>query len=160
MPVRRAGLIGLALVFLLSSPAVSQSPEWFGTWRLNLQQSTYSPGPPPHVRATRRVEAFDDGIRIVENLVRTRGGVTHLEWTGRLDGRDYRVHGVDLFVTYAYREVDAHTLEGIIKVDGAVTSTSRETLSPDGTTLTIVTIGQNSQENLKTTTVYQRIGDL
>ena len=131
-----------AFVLALMLQSLSaQAPSWTGTWRLDLSRSEFIPGPAPYVRATRRIEPFGDSIRIVEDLVRVRGGITHLEWTGKLDGRDYRVHGVDLFVTYAYRNVDPVTLEGVVKVDGAVVSTSRETLSADGGMVTIVTRG-------------------
>ena len=133
-------VVALVLVLIVQS-AFAQTPSSLGTWRLDLSRSEFIPGPAPYVRATRRVEPFGDSIRIVEDLVRVRGGITHLEWTGKLDGRDYRVHGVDLFVTYAYRIVDPVTLEGVVKVDGAVVSTSRETFSADGGMLTIVTKG-------------------
>ena len=32
-----------------------------------------------------------DGIKVVYDMVRPRGGVTHMEWTGKLDGMDYAV---------------------------------------------------------------------
>jgi hypothetical protein len=133
-------IVVLVLVLIFQS-AFAQTPSWLGTWRLDLSRSEFIPGPAPYVRATRRVEPFGDSIRIVEDFVRVRGGITHLEWTGKLDGRDYRVHGVDLFVTYAYRIVDPVTLEGVVKVDGAVASTSRETFSADGGMVTIITRG-------------------
>ena len=80
-----------------------------------------------------------------------------MEWNGQPDGRDYRVHGVDLFVTYAYRQIDGRTLEGTVKVDGVVTSTSRETVSADGQMLTVVTIGQHAQAGVKTTMRFTRL---
>lgn len=136
----QATLVAFVCVLIVQTIS-AQAPSWTGTWRLDLSRSEFIPGPAPYVRATRRVELFDGGIRIVEDLVRVRGGITHLEWTGKLDGRDYRVHGVDLFVTYAYRNVDPVTLEGVVKLDGAVVSTSRETFSADAGMITIVTRG-------------------
>lgn len=147
----------LATFLLLFSLAIeAQAPAWLGTWRFQPAQSSFTPEQPPFVRATRRVEPSPDGIRIVEDLVRPRGGVTHLEWTGALDGVDRRVHGVDLFVTYAYRRVDDRTLEGVVKVDGIVTSRSRETVSEDGRTLTIQTTGESAQQGVRSTTIFQR----
>ena len=98
----------------------------------------------------------EDFVSLVTVKVRARGGVTHLEWTGTLDGVDARVHGVDLFVTYAYRRVDDRTLEGVVKVDGIVTSRSRETVSEDGRTLTIQTTGESAQQGVRSTTIFQR----
>ena len=148
----------IAAFLLLFSLAVdAQTPAaWLGAWRFEPSQSSFTPAPPPFARAMRRVEPSPDGIRLVEDFVRPRGGVTHLEWTGALDGADSRVHGVDLFVTYAYRRADDRTLEGVVKVDGIVTSRSRETVSTDGQTLTIQTTGENAQQGLRSTMVFRR----
>jgi hypothetical protein len=142
------------LVFSLAIDA--QGPTWLGAWRFDPAQSSFTPETPPFVRATRRVESAPGGIRVVEEFVRPRGGVTHLEWTGVLDGSESRVHGVDLFVTYAYRQVDDRTLEGIVRVDGRVTSRSREMVSEDGQTLTIQTTGEIAQQGLRSTLVFRR----
>lgn len=150
------GRLAALLVLLLTLPVSSQSPDWFATWQLDAARSSYSPGPAPYVRATRRIERLDNAIRIVEDLVQVRGGIVHLEWTGQFDGRDSRVHGVDLLVTYAYRQIDPLTLEGVIKVDGVVTSRSRESLSTDGKMLTIETIGEGPQAGLEVKAVYRR----
>ncbi len=152
--MKTAPIAAFCVVFSLAIGA--QAPPWLGDWRFEPTQSSFTPASRPFVRATRRVEALPDGIRIVEDLVRPRGGVTHLEWTGALDGADSRVHGVDLFVTYAYRRVDDRTLEGLVKVDGIVTSRSRETISSDGHTLTIQTTGENAQQGLRSTLIFQR----
>ena len=65
-------------------------------------------------------------------MVRPRGGVTHLEWTGQFDGRDYPVQGVEEFVTYAYQRIDDRTYDVITKLDGRPAATSRAVLSADG----------------------------
>ena len=147
----------LAAVLFVNLPVVAQAPAWGGLWRLDIARSEFVPAPAPYVRGTRRIETSGAGVRIIEEFVRPRGGLVHLEWTGQLDGHDYRVHGVDLFVTYAYRQTDARTLEGTVKVDGVVTSTSRETISPDGGTFTVVTVGQNTQAGMKTTMRFTRV---
>lgn len=147
----------LAAVLLVNLPVVAQAPAWEGSWRLDLARSEFVPAPAPYVRGTRRIETSGSSLRIVEDFVRPRGGLIHLEWNGQPDGRDYRVHGVDLFVTYAYRQIDGRTLEGTVKVDGVVTSTSRETISADGQMLTVVTIGQHAQAGVKTTMRFTRL---
>jgi hypothetical protein len=43
----------LAAVLVVGSIARTQSSDpWIGTWRVNLEKSTYSPGPKPTVAAT------------------------------------------------------------------------------------------------------------
>ena len=91
-------------------------------------------------------------ITIVDEMVRNRGGITHLEWTGKFDGIDYPVQGVELVLTNAYRRVDDRTYELIQKIDGEVVATSRLTMSPDGRTITTV----NSSKTASATTIYER----
>ena len=141
------------IVLALAGVSAAQiQPSWFGTWTLNLAKSSYSPGPPPFKRAMRRIEASASGITITDEMVRSRGGITHLEWTGRFDGQDYPVQGVELVLTNAYRRVDDRTYELIQKIDGEVVATSRLTMSPDGRTITTV----NSSKTASATTVYVR----
>ena len=138
---------------------------WFGTWELNLEKSVYNPGPAPYKRASYRIEPLDsargkpldDGIKVVYDMVRPRGGVTHMEWMGRLDGMDYAVQGVEEYVTNAYRALSDREWEVVLKVDGRVAARSRISLSADGNTMTTVTTGRNAQgADVKTTTVYER----
>lgn len=133
----------------------AQAPAWAGEWRLDVAQS--EPGPAPYVRGTRQVQVRQGGIRIVEDFVRPRGGTVHLEWTGALDGRDRRVHGVDLYVTYAYWQLDERTLDGIVKVDGVLASRSRERVSSDGRIMTVETTTENAPQRDRSTAVYVRV---
>ena len=98
---------------------------WLGTWTLNVAKST-SVGAFPYRRGTRRISAAADGtITIVDDLVRIRGGVLHLEWTGKFDGGDYPVQGVEVVLTSAYRRVDDRTWELNQKIDGDPVATVR-----------------------------------
>jgi hypothetical protein len=129
---------------------------WLGTWSLSVEKSTYS-GAPPYKRGTMTVEPWQDGIRMVSDLVGIRGGVTHLEWTGRFDGMDYPVQGIDEALTYAYSAVDARTFEMRVKADGRLVGRSRATIAPDGRTLTTVTSGVTPSGRTSTsTTVYEK----
>src|SRR5436190_18220200 len=97
MNLFRAFVFSWLIPFALPGGLAAQPPRnLFGTWTLNVARSTYSPGPPPYKRATRRIEPAGDGIKIIDEQVRTRGGIVHLEWAGKLDGLDYAVQGVEL----------------------------------------------------------------
>lgn len=142
------------LTFTALPVVLAGQPEasLFGTWKLNLARSTYSPGAPPFKRATRRIESSGDRIKITDDQVRSRGGVTHLEWTGKFDGSDYPVQGVELVLTNAYRRVDDQTYELVQKIDGEVVARSRIVISPDGKTITTV----NSSRTASAITVYDK----
>ena len=146
---------------LVAFPGVSadQTPSaWFGSWSLNVARSTYDPGPPPYKRATYTIEPWDtDGMKVIYEMVHPRGGVTHLEWLGRIDGKDYPLQGIDAFVTYAYSQVSPGVYETIVKMGGRVAAKSTVTLSEDGKTMTTTTKGVDSSGRPATTiTVYEK----
>jgi hypothetical protein len=126
------------LVGTVAGSVVGQTPAlWFGTWRLNVAASMSGPEPLPYKRGTRRITpAENGGVTIVDDLVRSRGGVLHLEWTGKFDGRDYPVQGVEVALTYAYRRLDDRTCELTEKIDGEVVAGARLAISADGRVLT------------------------
>jgi hypothetical protein len=147
-----------AALLIRPCPVLAQAPaEWFGTWHLNLTKSTYDPGPPPYKRANYTIEPWESGLKVVYEMVHPRGGVTRLEWTGRLDGREYPLRGLDEVVTYAYTRQPDGTCEVVVRRDGRVAAMSTISLSADGRTMTTTTRGEDSRGRLvATTTVYER----
>jgi hypothetical protein len=156
------GLVVVALLIaLLGLPLTSaaQTPStWFGSWSLNVARSTYDPGPPPYKRATYTIEPWGtDGMKVIYEMVHPRGGVTHLEWQGRIDGNDYPLQGIDAFVTYAYNQVSPGVYETIVKMGGRLAAKSTVTVSEDGKTMTTTTKGVDaSGRRVTTITVYER----
>jgi hypothetical protein len=155
----RSGVVAIASILVsLASSGSAQSPEWFGTWTLNLDKSAYDPGPTPYKRATMKVEPLTDGrVRFSYDFVFRRGGVQHIEWDGRFDGKDYIVQGTDEYVTYAYRQTAARTYEITAKLDSRTTAMAVATMSADGRTL-ITTTRRNGErgEIITNTTVYEK----
>jgi hypothetical protein len=160
MLVRR--MLVAVVVACLAAPGwlngQAQAP-WFGTWRLDPARSTERPDPSPYRRVTLRIEpSGDDGLAVIYDMVGTRGGVTHMEWTGRFDGRDYPVQGVDYVLTNAYRQLDNRRYEIVIKVDGQIAATAVATVSPDGHTLSVETRERDPRGGtVATTAVYDRL---
>jgi hypothetical protein len=150
----------LAVVSLLAGSKTVESHDvdpWFGTWTLNLSRSIYEPGPPPYTRASYVIEPVNDRIKVTYDMVYPRGGTTHMEWTGKFDGRPYQLQGVDEYVTYAYRRVDDRTYDVELRIDDRLAGVSRVTLSPDGRVITTTTTGRDSTgRRVTTTTVYEK----
>jgi len=141
----------LALVMLpLNSAGQAQAP-WFGIWKMDFAQSTGHPET-RFRKVTSRIEPWKDGLKVTYDAVGVRGGVMHMEWRGRFDGRDYPVQGVDYVLTNAYSRIDDHTYQIVIKVDGAAAATARVVISLDGKTLTTVT----TEKKATTTAVYEK----
>jgi hypothetical protein len=148
----------LAFVVLPLTSAAQTPSSWFGSWSLNVARSAYDPGPPPYTRATYTIEPWGvDGMKVIYEMVHPRGGVTHLEWQGRIDGKDYPLQGIDAFVTYAYNQVSPGVYGTIVKMGGRVAAKSTVTVSADGKTMTTTTKGVDSSGRVVTTvTVYER----
>jgi len=127
---------------------------WFGTWKLNPEKST-SNSESRFKRVMLKVEPWQDGLKVLYDMVGIRGGVTHMEWTGKFDGKDYPVQGVDYVLTNAYTRLDEQSYQIVIKVDGAVAATAKVVVSSDGKTLTTSTVEKNARgESVTSTTVY------
>ena len=142
----RTLIISLHLVVLVAAQASAAGadavPEsWLGSWALNVARSTYASGDAPYRRAAYRIERAADGFRVIYDMVHPRGGTTHLEWTGRMDGRDYPLQGVDQAITYAYTPAGRDAWEIVVRIDGRVAARSRVTVSADGRTMTTTTAG-------------------
>ena len=159
----RTLIISVTLAALTAaSPAVASGiaavpAAWFGTWALNVGRSDYGSAPAPYKRATFRIEPAGDGIRVVYDMVHPRGGTTHLEWTGLVDGRDYALQGVDQAITYAYSARSDGAHEIVVKIDGRVAARSRVSVSADGRTMTTrTTAGAPGRQPTVSTTVYEK----
>jgi hypothetical protein len=156
---RRALLTAAVAAGCLSPRALVGREEdpWFGTWRLDPDRSARRSTSSPYTRVTLRIEPWEDGLTVIYDMVGTRGGVTHVEWRGRFDGRDYAVQGVDYVLTNAYRRIGDRRYEIVVKVDGATAATAVAEVSPDGRTLTVETAERaGSGETVETTAVYER----
>jgi hypothetical protein len=151
-------VLALAPMPAQSPPAAAPVPQaWFGTWTLNIAKSRYTAGSAPYTRATYTIAPWKDGLKVTYEMVYPRGGWTRLEWSGRLDGNDYPVQGLDEVVTYAYRPLPDGSCEVTVKFDGRPTATSLITLSADGRTMTTRTAGRGAQgQAVSTETVYEK----
>ena len=179
----RVVLVFLAIASLPLRPVEAQAqagrPPWFGTWQLVPEPAGRFESP-AYKKVTIRIEPWEErrqgvpgdseerrqgvpgdreqGIRVTYELVKARGGIEHREWTGRFDGRDYAVQGLDYFLTNAYRVIDDHSYEITIKRDGRAVATARAVVSPDGESLTVTTSENDAKGRPVTTTaVYRRL---
>jgi len=106
---------------------------------------------------TLRIEPWNDGLRVVYDMVRRRGGITHMEWSGRFDGRDYPVQGADYVLTNAYRRLSDSSYEITVRVDGREVAVATAVVSHDRSRLTVETVERDAAGNpKKTTAVYTR----
>jgi hypothetical protein len=124
-----------------------------GTWKQNMEKSTYSPGPAPPKGSTsfRQYAAGEDGSIVAITMNISQGGLPSLGAisAANYDGREYAQHtlatlatslrahvGPQITRTIAYTPIDRNTVEIIQRQDGMVVAKSKRTISQDGKTMT------------------------
>jgi hypothetical protein len=113
---------------------------------VNLEKSTYSPGPKPTVAAQVKIEPAPNGMKTTIDGVNPQGEKTHTEGVAAFDGKDYPVKGTpNPDSTSTIKRIDARSFENQGKVGGKPTVTTRVMISPDGKTLTATQTGTNPQ---------------
>jgi hypothetical protein len=139
-----------------SRTIVAQQAAWFGTWQqIPPERKWFDPW--PYQQVTLRIEPSADGMRVVYDMVRRRGGIQHMEWSGRFDGKDYAVQGVDYVLTNAYRRLSDRSYEIVVRVDGSQAATATALISADGQTMTVNTVERDERgQTRKTSAAYLR----
>jgi hypothetical protein len=143
------------IFFILIALSPETQAPWIGIWKLDPARSTAASD--RYKRVITRIQPSGDGLKVTYEMVGTRGGVSHLEWTGNLDGRDYPVEGADYVLTNAYTLLGDRSYRIVAKVEGAVAETAVVEVSADGKTLTSTTSLRNPRgETVTTLSVYQK----
>jgi hypothetical protein len=108
---RIAVVVTLAAVLVVGSIARTQTSDpWIGTWKVNLEKSTYSPGPKPTVPGTVKIEPSAAGIKTTIDATDPEGKPTHAESVAAFDGKDSPVKGAQRpNTTWALKRVELTT---------------------------------------------------
>jgi hypothetical protein len=140
----RSALIVLAMCLLagLTSVASAQGDAHVGTWELNLEKSTFNPGPPPQ-RQTLWYKAEGKGLTALLQGVDAAGKPIRLDpnnFAINFDGRDHPTPEVN-YDSSAWTRISANKYVVNRKKAGKVVLTSTNVVSEDGKTMTITTKG-------------------
>jgi hypothetical protein len=169
---RASSLVALAFFVLSSGTLAAQSPgpdPREGTWKLNLQRSTWSPGPGPQAQ-TCRIENRTDGFTSWTCAgVSATGEPTFSVTLRKYDGTDYPLYDITQvtnFIANGARSALTQTsrilngtVENVNKTNGQVTVTVRTTLSSDGRSYTSRQTGTNAQgQQVNDVLVFERVG--
>lgn len=148
-------MAALTLSTALLLAAAQAVDAWAGTWTLNLTKSTYELSAAPKSSVSKFEPAGDDWT-ITQDVVDAQGRATHTTLRAKFDGKDYPVEGL-LNVTFALTRIDDHTYDLVTNRDGAMLTTTRSVVSPDGKTRTSTTTGRNAQgQTGRNVAVYDR----
>ena len=152
-----AAVVVTFLVVLAGTTLAQPDSSNLGTWKLNLEKSTYSPGTAPK-SATFTNVAAGAGVKTTSDSVAADGTARHSEYTVVYDGKDNPITGNSLNGDVAAgTRIDANTVKFVYKKDGKVTVTSTNVVSGDRKTYTITSKGTNTLgQTINTVAVYDK----
>ncbi len=133
----------LALSLLSAGACFGQENANMGTWKLNEAKSTLDPTQGKN--HTVIYEPDGDSVKVTVIGTDKDGKPTRNEWTGKFDGKDYKVTGDEKLDTRAYTRVNNHTMDMAIKSDGEVVMTGRIMVSKDGKSRVVTTTRTNEK---------------
>jgi hypothetical protein len=139
---RRTVIWGLAIISGLASWSGARSlqagddPLW-GTWKLNIEKSTFSSGPPPKSNTHKYEPYGTDGVRATAHVVDAEGREINFQYSLKYDGKFYPVVGDPSRDMTSLKRIDAYTGVGANMKGGKVINSSRHVLSNHGRTLTV-----------------------
>jgi len=114
-----------------------QSDPQAGTWKMNLDRSTFVPGGPHPTGETVVIEEVEGGLKVVSS-----GG---FQYTAMYDGKDYPMTGSAAADGVVLKRFDPNTIETTRKKGGTVVTTNITFISGDGKTRSNVFQGKNAQ---------------
>jgi hypothetical protein len=134
--LRRLEFLIAILLGAVSLSAGFQQDLVLGTWVLNVEKSSYDPGPSPRSQ-TRTYETVPEGIRATIVTVDAKGQSMTARYTADYDSLEHPLTGSTTVDAIALKKIDARTAEATLTHARKVIGTARRVISPDGKTMTI-----------------------
>ena len=137
MRTNRFMLVSAALWFTAAAATFAASAH-LGTWKLNESKSEFAPGATKNHTVT-YAEAKDDMISLTVDGTDKDGKPVHWTWTGKFDGKQYKVEGNPIIDTVGYKALNDHTNSAIGMKDGKVVFTGTIKVAKDGKSRMVTT---------------------
>lgn len=129
----------IPVLLLLSSPRAQEPAAQdivLGTWVLDVEKSSYDPGPPPRSQ-TRTYEAHPKGVKATITTVNARGRSLTAEYVADYDSIEYPLTGSTQVDAIALKRITDYVAEATLLHARKVIGTARRQISMDGKTMTI-----------------------
>jgi hypothetical protein len=155
-----------------AKPATPKRPQqtgFFGKWNLSIARSTFqndltnfslsgADGSAPQWR-TMVFERVGDSVKHTTDtqLVTNATNFVRVQYTAKLDGREYPVDLSSTMDIVSLRQVDARTLERTAKDRGKVVETATFRLSADGQEITVTSEGTGQGVKYRNVQVFERV---
>ena len=126
-----------------------EANPWNGTWELNADKSKAPGGQIPHPSSTNIIEIDGITMRLIAEHTNTSGNLEHVEYTAKLDGKEYPVESTPPGpqpYTISLKEIDPRTRE-FVEVIGTFTIKGRDVLSEDGKSFSRIVESTDAEGN-------------
>jgi hypothetical protein len=127
-------LLGVAL-------SVSAADPLIGTWKLDVSKSVFSPGPAPQGQIRTYEVVPGGGLKLTLITVDVEGKSESIDLPATPDGKNYQISAPGLADTIVMTKITDLTAEAKLKHGDVIVGTSRRTVSPDGTSMTVTYSG-------------------
>jgi len=140
-------LLSLAgLVLAITAGNALAADNSIGTWKLNLEKSSYTPAPLPVKSLTSVREAVTGGVKVSNTGERTDGTAINATFTAKYDGSSSEVTGTGSpYDSIAVKQVNADTFTYEAKnTKTKYHAAGRTVISKDGKTMTTHAKGKDA----------------
>jgi len=154
MKRRMAVFATLVVVLAAGSLLFAQGNPFVGTWKLDLANSKYNPGPAPKSQT----RTWDASGMVMVNSIGATGTASSYGYTIKDDGKEYSTMGAipNTADKITSKKIDANTYEGNFLKAGKHVETTTFVVSNGGKTLTIHAKGVGPAGNFENTTVWNK----
>ena len=150
MRILTTALVALAMTAITAFGADNS----LGTWKLNVEKSTYTPAPFPLKNLTLTREASDGGVKVTIAGEQANGTPINASYTAKYDGTASPVTGSGApYDTISIKQGNANTFtDERKKTGGPYQATGRTVISNGGKSMTTTTKGTNADGKAFTST--------
>lgn len=146
----------LLLLAITSTGLVLAADPIIGAWKMNVEKSKFSPGPPPKSVTITYTEEGDWIVSKSEIIDPTGKPLTRNN-RYRLDGKAYPFEGPNGKGTISVQKTGEREATSTINFGAGKTITQQTVISADGKTRTVTTSGTNAAgEKVDSTVVWDR----
>jgi hypothetical protein len=148
--------LGILLGLALATTVLAEDP-FPGTWKLNVAKSQFNPPSSAVKSILVKIEAQENGLKFIFDVVDAAGKSTHYEEAPKFDGKDYAVKGDPETDTVALKRMGANGFEVLNKKGGKETNRVKVVFSKDGKSSTCTTITKDAKgQELTAISIYEK----
>ena len=135
--------------FVVATAVMAADDPFTGTWKLNPAKSKAPGGRIPHPNSTNIIEIQGETIHLISNQTDPTGKMEHVEYTAKLDGKEYPVKvtppGPQPY-TISLKRINRRTRE-FVEVIGNFTIKGKDVLSEDGKSFSRIVNSKDANGN-------------